>query len=258
MLLEPAAACDPVAGQQRHPSTSDEYTTTDHRRPHLLAEGRRCSLDVAIRSKNLRERPGNDLTRRSREWALDHWDEVAPELLGIWERFASGVDRSDEAARAIFVLLHLAGERQDTRVFPLLCRLARDGEAFEVEQGDDITTTLTPILISIYDGDLDTLKGVIEAAEADEFVRAGALEVLAYLTAIKRIPREQTEAYLLQLYDTLQPQHESFVWSGWVLAIALLGLEGLRCCPPSVRARSDRTHGDGLQRLSPGSPTNPG
>ena len=25
----------------------------------------------------------------------------------------------------------------------------------------------------------------------------------------------------------LQPQHESFVWSGWVLAIALLGLEGL-------------------------------
>ena len=169
----------------------------------------------------------NDLPQEAAEWALDHWDEVAPELLGILERFASGVDRSDEAARAIFVLLHLAGERQDTRVFPLLCRLARDGEAFEVEQGDDITTTLTPILISIYDGDLDTLKGVIEAAEADEFVRAGALEVLAYLTATGRIPREQTEAYLLQLYDTLQPQHESFVWSGWVLAIALLGLEEL-------------------------------
>ena len=57
-----------------------------------------------------------------------------------------------------------------------------------MEQGDDITTTLTPILISIYDGDLDTLKGVIEAAEADEFVRAGALEVLAYLTAIQAHP----------------------------------------------------------------------
>jgi len=170
---------------------------------------------------------GNDLPREAMQWVLDHWDEVAPELLGMLERFASGVDRSDEAARAAFVLLHLAGERQDTRVFPLLCRLARDGEAFEVEQGDDITTTLTPILISIYDGDLDTLKGVIEAAEADEFVRAGALEVLAYLTATGRIPREETEAYLLRLYDTLQPQQESFVWSGWVLAIGLLGLEAL-------------------------------
>ena len=169
----------------------------------------------------------NDLPQEATEWALDHWDEVAPELLGILERFTSGVDRSDEAARAVFFLLHLAGEKQDTRVFPLLCRLAQDGEAFEVEQGDDITTTLKPILISIYDGDLDTLKGVIEAAEADEFVRAGALEVLAYLTATGRIPREETEAYLLQLYDTLQPQQESFVWSGWVLAIALLGLEAL-------------------------------
>jgi hypothetical protein len=43
------------------------------------------------------------------------------------------------------------------------------------------------------------------------------LEVLAYLTATGRIPREQTEAYLLRLYDTLQPQHASFVWSGRVL-----------------------------------------
>src|SRR4051794_5037669 len=78
-----------------------------------------------------------------------------------------------------------------------------------------------------YDGDLDTLKGLIEAAEADQFVRAGALEVLAYLTAIGRISQDKTQAYLLRLYDTLQPQQENFVWSGWVLAIALLGLETL-------------------------------
>ena len=71
--------------------------------------------------------------------------------------------------------------------------------------GDSITTTFKQILISTYDSDLDTLKGVIEAAEADEFVRAGALEVLAYLTATGRIPRDETEAYLLRLYDTLQP-----------------------------------------------------
>ena len=68
---------------------------------------------------------------------------------------------------------------------------------------------------------------MIEAAEADEFVRAAALEVLAYLTATGRIAREETEAYLLRLYNTMQPQQESFVWSGWVLAIGLLGLEAL-------------------------------
>ena len=163
---------------------------------------------------------GNDLPREAMQWTLDHWDEVAPELLSVVERYTSGADRSDETASAVFFILHLAGEKQDTRVFPLLCRLAQDGEAIEAALGDGTTTTLKQILISTYDGDLDTLKGLIEAAEADEFVRAGALEVLAYLTATGRIPREETEAYLLRLYDTLQPQQESFVWSGWVLAIA--------------------------------------
>ena len=170
---------------------------------------------------------GNNLPREAMQWTLEHWDEVAPELLSVMERYISGADRSNETASAVFFILHLAGEKQDTRVFPLLCRLARDGEAIETALGDGITTTLKRILISTYDGDLDTLKGLIEAAEADQFVRAGTLEVLAYLTAIGRIPRDETQAYLLRLYDTLQPQQENFVWSGWVLAIALLGLEEL-------------------------------
>jgi uncharacterized protein len=170
---------------------------------------------------------GNALPREAMQWALDHWDEAAPELLSMVERYTSGADRSDETARAVFFIVHLAGEKQDTRVFSLLCRLAQDGEAVEAALGDATTTTFKQILISTYDGNLDTLKGLIEAAGADEFVRADALEVLAYLTATGRIPREETEAYLLGLYDTLQPQQESFVWSGWVLAIGLLGLEEL-------------------------------
>jgi uncharacterized protein len=168
---------------------------------------------------------GNDLPQEAAEWALDHWEDAAPGLLGVLERFARGAERSDEAASAVFFILHLAGEKQDPRAFRLLCRLALDGEAVEAVLGDGITITLKQILISTYDGDLDTLKGLIEAAEADEFVRAEALQVLAYLTATGRIPRDETEAYLLGLYDTLQPQQESFVWSGWVLAIGLLGLE---------------------------------
>src|SRR3954463_14767305 len=170
---------------------------------------------------------GHDPPRDAMQWTLDHWDTVAPELLGTLERYTSGADRSDEAARAVLFILHLAGEKQDTRAFSLLCRLAQDGEAVEAALGDATTIPLKPILISTYDGHLDTLKGLIEAAEADEFVRAEALEVLAYLTATGRIPREETEAYLTRLYDTLQPQQESFVWSGWVLAIGLLGLETL-------------------------------
>jgi uncharacterized protein len=59
---------------------------------------------------------GNDLPQEAAEWALGHWEESAPGLLSVLERFASGAERSDEAASAVFFILHLAGEKQDTRV----------------------------------------------------------------------------------------------------------------------------------------------
>jgi len=40
-------------------------------------------------------------------------------------------------------------------------------------------------------------------------------------------PTDGCDTYLLRLHDALRPRHESFVWSGWVLAITLLGLETL-------------------------------
>ena len=160
-------------------------------------------------------------------WALDHWDEAAPGLLGVLERFADGTDRSEEAVGAAFFILHLAAERRETRAFAPLCRLLKDAEALEEVLGDGVTTTLKRILIGTYDGDLEALKGVIEAEEADEYARAGALEVLAYLAATGRVAREEAEAYLLRLHDALRPQHESFVWYGWTSAVALLGLEAM-------------------------------
>jgi hypothetical protein len=68
---------------------------------------------------------------------------------------------------------------------------------------------------------------LIEEEGADPYVRSGAFEVLAYLAATGRAAREDAQAYLLQLYDTLRPQHESFAWYGWSAAIALLGLESM-------------------------------
>ena len=170
---------------------------------------------------------GHDLPREAMRWALDHWDEAAPGLLGVLERYADGTDRSEDAAGAAFFVLHLAGERRETRAFAPLCRLATEADVLETVMGDGVTTTLKRILISTYDGDLEALKGVIEAEQADEYARAGALAVLAYLAATGRVAREEAEAYLLRLYDALRPQHESFVWSGWVLAVGLLGLEAL-------------------------------
>ena len=170
---------------------------------------------------------GQDLPREAMRWALDHWDEAAPGLLAVLERFADGTDRSEGTADAVFYILHLAGEKRETRAFGPLSRLARDAEALEAALGEATTTTLKGILIGTYDGDLDQLKGVIEAEEADEVVRSEALEVLAYLAATGRVDREEVKGYLRRLHDALEPQEARWVWSGWALAVAHLGLEEL-------------------------------
>jgi uncharacterized protein len=182
------------------------------------------SMDVETVIRTLAS-AGHDLPQEAMRWVLDHWDGAAPDLLEVLERYADGTDRSEEAVGAAFFILHLAAEKRETRAFAPLCRLAKDAEAIEAVLGDGVTTTLKRILIGTYDGDLDALKGVLEAEQADEYVRAGALEVLAYLAATGRVARQEAEAYLLRLHDTLRPQHESFVWYGWTSAVALLGLE---------------------------------
>ena len=142
---------------------------------------------------------GYDLPRDAMRWILEHWDDAAPALIRVLERFAYGTDRSDEAAGAAFFVAHLAAEKRDTRAFPPVCLVARDVEGIEALLGDATTTTLKRILISTYDGDLAELQRVIEAREADEFARSAGLEALAYLAATGRVAREEAEAYLRRL-----------------------------------------------------------
>src|SRR4051794_16911149 len=150
---------------------------------HQINQSSSMDVETAIRTL---ASAGHNLPREAMRWALDHWDGAAPDLLGVLERFADGTDRSEEAVGAAFFILHLAAERRETRAFAPLCRLLRDPEALEEVLGDGVTTTLKRILIGTYDGDLEALKGVIEAEEVDEYARAGALEVLAYLAATGR------------------------------------------------------------------------
>ena len=52
---------------------------------------------------------GDELPRDAMRRALDNWDEAAPPLLALLEAFADGRDRSEDAAGAVFFILHLAG-----------------------------------------------------------------------------------------------------------------------------------------------------
>lgn len=168
------------------------------------------------------------LPRAALQWSLDHWSEIAPRFLERLQAFADGTDRSQETADVLFFVVHLIGEARERRAFRALARICMDGSEMERIIGEGVTETLTGILIGAYDGTVETLQAVIEAEDADEFVRDSAIEAYSYLAAAGHVGLDDARAYLAKLYGTLRPQAESHVWVGWQQAVVRLGFADLR------------------------------
>jgi hypothetical protein len=164
----------------------------------------------------------NRLPETSIRWALDNWDTAAPRFIELLTSYAEGTDRSPETTGALFFVVHLLGERRETRAFPALCRLVYDTDAMEEALGDAATETLTGILISTFDGDLGRLKALIEANEVDEYTRSSALDALAYLTWTGAQPDAEMRDFLQHLLTVTSPD-DGFLWSSWALCAANLG-----------------------------------
>ncbi len=170
---------------------------------------------------------GSELPRAAMRWSLDHWDETRPVFITLLDAYGRGLDRSEGTGRALFFIVHLLGEKGEAAAFGPLCRLLLDGEASEMILGDGITTTVPRVLVSTYGGDLAALATVVEAVEADDFARYGALLVMAYLARTGRVPEAEMHAHLLRWLAEMQPQAEHLVWMAWVLAVAHLGYADL-------------------------------
>ena len=167
------------------------------------------------------------LPRAALAAAAARWEELRPALHAVVRHCTEDADPSDLAIDQAFFAVYLMAQQRDTAGFAVVCALARHREAADAVMGDGLTENLSSILVRLFDGDAGPLRALIEAADADEFARAEAFEALAWLTAAGRIDREETARYLADLFQTLQPQGQSFAWVGWQQAIADLGLAEL-------------------------------
>jgi hypothetical protein len=162
------------------------------------------------------------------------WSEARAPLLGYLEAYASGADRSEENAEKIFFSLHLLAEKRETAAFAPLLAVATEGEPLYEMIGDATTETLPNLLISLYDGDVEKLKKLVEAPGADEWARVAALECYSYLVATREVPIDAAREQFAKWFETLQPRSADPVWFGWQGCVALLGFTDLE--PLAVRA----------------------
>jgi hypothetical protein len=130
---------------------------------------------------------------------------------------------------ALFFMFHLLGEwREKSAYWSLAVLLRLPPDVLNTILGDCITETSHRVIAAVFDGDPEPLHAIIRDPEADEFVRAKMCQTIAMLTRRGELPRDATAAFLRDCFSQLEPQKDCYVWSGWVDAVAWLGLTELR------------------------------
>ena len=174
-------------------------------------------------------RAGDDFPGDAMRWALDHWETAAPRFVSRLRAFAAGSDRSEAAEDEIFFILHLCGEKGETRACEPLCRMIAEDPSLEEWLGDATTETLPGILIKVFDGDISPLTRAIEAPRGDEFARASALAAFGYLVRAKGVlSDEEMRVYLRRLRREASPREKSVFWIAWVQIASALGYGDLQ------------------------------
>ena len=157
-------------------------------------------------------------------WALDHWALAGPRFVEKILAFLEGRDRRTHNEDAMFFAIHCAAERRETALFKPLCEWLADPDSGpEDTLGDAVTETLPAVLTATFDGDLEPLRRLIEAGDADEYARTSGVYAFAYLARAGAMEDNALRAYWRRLERTLSPRGPSEVWSAWAATSAWLG-----------------------------------
>jgi hypothetical protein len=177
-----------------------------------------------------------DLPVEALEEASRNPGRIAPAVLAVAERAASGAELDERDANLLFWGIHVLAFGRDERLFqPLLRIVRRDPENVALLLGDAVPTTLPRIAASTFDGDADALEASIADRAADEFVRWSLFGAYAYLSFEGRVPRARAHAFLKR-FDRERPARAGdAAWTGWEQAIALLGFADLASAVETAR-----------------------
>jgi hypothetical protein len=173
-------------------------------------------------------------------------EEVTPKFLEILK----DIDRNPEpwrmdGDRMVHVYaMYLLALFRETDAYPLLVRIfSRPGEFPFDLAGDVVTQDLGRILASVSGGDLRGLASLIENEQANEWVRAVAIDGVFSLVRTGQRTRDEVMSYCLQLFGKLE-RKPGAQWDGLANVCADLW-------PREAMDELERAYEDGL--VDPGS-----
>ncbi|MCP4111212.1 MAG: DUF1186 domain-containing protein [Desulfobacteraceae bacterium] len=152
--------------------------------------------------------------------AIINRESVIPDLLKIIEYSTDNIDSlaDEDGYFAHIFAMYLLAQFKEKRAFkPLINFFSVPGEIAINFTGDVVTEDMGRIFASVFDGDTELLKSLIENENADEYIRAAAMSAFVALVANGKMPREETLNYFKELFNSEKLSRKpSHVWSALI------------------------------------------
>jgi hypothetical protein len=161
--------------------------------------------------------------RRAMQQAVEQREAITPDLLRLLEEVAASpqsfAERKDYMLH-IFAMFLLAQFREKRAYRPLITMFSAPGEIpFELA-GDTVTEGLRQILASVYDGDPEPLRHLVEDGNVNEYVRAAAMETFVVLMVSNQMMRDDVVAYFRELFHGKLERTPAQPWNWLVSTVA--------------------------------------
>ena len=182
---------------------------------HLAVRTReRDRMEIDSILKELEENRGY-FPREAIEEAIRRREEITPHLMrALQEAVERPVDSTEEEASFLpLYALFLLAQFRERRAYPLIMNLCKlPHESLDALIGDTITEGLPRIIASVFDGDTQPIKSLIENASIDEYVRGSGIRSLSVLAHEGILERDEVIAYFTELFRTRLEREPSHVW----------------------------------------------
>ena len=140
------------------------------------------------------------------ERAIEEREAITPMLLTTLSESKDNLEKLYNKPDYILHIyaLFLLAQIRETLAYPLIIEFFSIPEEMPMEViGDVVTEDLSRILASVYDGNIDPIKKLIENQEVNEYVKGAALQSLIILVVQEIVSREQVVEYFKELFPLL-------------------------------------------------------
>ena len=161
--------------------------------------------------------------------AGDQREALIPRFVDLIERRPIRGHALPEDETRILYGFHLLAEWRAHAAYPAMAQLLR-GDAGPLDElfGDCLTETINRVMATVMDGAPGPLQELCLDRRVGEFTRSSMFDALAIAVGHGRLARDGFVAFLKDAYYRLPKREGSFVWHGWIDAVARLAIVELR------------------------------